>query len=417
MSIGKEKKHNVLYMSYDGMTDPLGQSQVLPYLKGLSGSGYRFTLISCEKPDRLASGKNIIQKICDDSNIEWHPLKYTKKPPILSTVSDLRKMKSLAIRLNKEKKFSLIHCRGYITSIAGLSMKKKYGVPFLFDMRGFWADEKVDAGAWRLSNPAYRMVYKYFKKKERAFLSKSDKVISLTHKGAEEMLKWDVKDLTSEKISVIPCSADTDLFDPERFSAEMKDSLKKELKITKEDIVISYLGSIGTWYMLDEMLIFFKEAGKRIENAKMLFITYDEHERIRNAAKEKGIDPERIIIRPGRRDEVPALVSLSDISVFFIRPTYSKISSSPTKQGEIMAMGIPVICNDRVGDVEDIVNSTGSGYVVHGFRNSDFEKAVERIPFLLKSDRSAIRSKAKELYSLDVNIPKYVKCYKELLPE
>ncbi len=82
-----------------------------------------------------------------------------------------------------------------------------------------------------------------------------------------------------------------------------------------------------------------------------------------------------------------------------------------------MAMGIPVICNDRVGDVEDIVNSTGSGYVVHGFRSSDFEKAVEQIPFLLKSDRNAIRSKAKELYSLDVNIPKYVKCYKELLPE
>lgn len=231
------------------------------------------------------------------------------------------------------------------------------------------------------------------------------------------MLKWDVKDLTSEKISVIPCSSDTDLFDPERVSAEMKGSLEKELKITKEDIVISYLGSFGTWYMLDEMLIFFKEAGKRIENAKMLFITYDEHERIRNAAKEKGIDPERIIIRPGRRDEVPALVSLSNISVFFIRPTYSKISSSPTKQGELMAMGIPVICNDRVGDVEDIVNSTGSGYVVHGFRSSDFEKAVEQIPFLLKSDRNAIRSKAKELYSLDVNIPKYVKCYKELLPE
>ncbi len=412
-----DNTHEILYLSYDGMTDPLGQSQVLPYIIGLSEQGYKFTLISCEKPDRFAANKDLIQKICNDNGIEWHPLKYTKTPPVLSTIFDLKKMKKLALQLHKKKKFSLVHCRGYITSLIGLKMKRKFGVSFLFDMRGFWADEKVDAGAWKPANPVYKTVYTFFKKKEREFLSESDKVISLTHKGAEEMLKWDVKDLTSEKISVIPCSSDTDLFDPERVSAEMKGSLEKELKITKEDIVISYLGSFGTWYMLDEMLIFFKEAGKRIENAKMLFITYDEHERIRNAAKEKGIDPERIIIRPGRRDEVPALVSLSNISVFFIRPTYSKISSSPTKQGELMAMGIPVICNDRVGDVEDIVNSTGSGYVVHGFRSSDFEKAVEQIPFLLKSDRNAIRSKAKELYSLDVNIPKYVKCYKELLPE
>ena len=39
---------NVLYISYDGMTDPLGQSQVLPYLSGLSKEGYSFHLISFE---------------------------------------------------------------------------------------------------------------------------------------------------------------------------------------------------------------------------------------------------------------------------------------------------------------------------------------------------------------------------------
>ncbi len=39
----------ILYVSYDGMTDPLGQSQVLPYIEGLSKYGYQYTLISCEK--------------------------------------------------------------------------------------------------------------------------------------------------------------------------------------------------------------------------------------------------------------------------------------------------------------------------------------------------------------------------------
>ena len=43
----------VLYITYDGMTDPLGQSQVLPYLVGLSEKGYKFTILSFEKKERL----------------------------------------------------------------------------------------------------------------------------------------------------------------------------------------------------------------------------------------------------------------------------------------------------------------------------------------------------------------------------
>ena len=35
-----------LFLSYDGMTDPLGPSQVLPYLVGLAARGHRITLIS-----------------------------------------------------------------------------------------------------------------------------------------------------------------------------------------------------------------------------------------------------------------------------------------------------------------------------------------------------------------------------------
>ena len=44
-----------LYISYDGMTDPLGRSQVLPYLQGLSERGHEITLLSCEKPARMAA--------------------------------------------------------------------------------------------------------------------------------------------------------------------------------------------------------------------------------------------------------------------------------------------------------------------------------------------------------------------------
>ena len=55
---------NILYLSYDGLTDPLGQSQILPYLAGLSEAGYTITIISFEKPDRFSLYRDKIHAYC-----------------------------------------------------------------------------------------------------------------------------------------------------------------------------------------------------------------------------------------------------------------------------------------------------------------------------------------------------------------
>ena len=60
----------ILYISYDGMTDPLGQSQVLPYLVGLTKKGCQFHLISFEKQERFEKFESTIRQICSDAGIE-----------------------------------------------------------------------------------------------------------------------------------------------------------------------------------------------------------------------------------------------------------------------------------------------------------------------------------------------------------
>src|ERR1700739_1139258 len=100
---------NILFISYDGMTDPLGQSQVIPYLKGLSEYGYRFTILSCEKPDRLALQKNEIKKILYARSIKWEPVLYHKNPPVLSTVYDVMMLKRKARQLHRAEKFDMVH--------------------------------------------------------------------------------------------------------------------------------------------------------------------------------------------------------------------------------------------------------------------------------------------------------------------
>ena len=78
----------VLYISYDGMTDNLGQSQVIPYLQGLSKKGYSIHLLSCEKPANFEKRQNHISKLLQKSGIVWHPIQYTAKPPVISTLYD-----------------------------------------------------------------------------------------------------------------------------------------------------------------------------------------------------------------------------------------------------------------------------------------------------------------------------------------
>ena len=157
---------NILYITYDGLTDPLGQSQVIPYLVGLSNKGYKITILSCEKKTNFLKKRDVIDSILSKNCISWVNIQYTKTPPIFSTLWDIYKLKQIAYKLFKTNNFNIVHCRSYIASIIGTWIKKKYGVKFIFDMRGFYADERVDGKIWNRKNPIFNWIYSYFKKKE-----------------------------------------------------------------------------------------------------------------------------------------------------------------------------------------------------------------------------------------------------------
>lgn len=400
----------ILYLSYDGMTDPLGQSQVLPYLKGLSELGYRFTLISFEKPERFDDLKAHISQLCEASNIDWIPLQYTKRPPVLSTVFDVRKMRKKALQVVAEKNIALVHCRSYIAMLTGMYLKRKARIPLLFDMRGFWADERVDGKIWSLDSPIYSRIYRYFKRKETQYLATSDAIISLTEAGKNLLSSSKFGSIPSEKITVIPCCADLEKFNANQFSSEQKKELRSSLGLSNE-LVIGYVGSIGTWYMLPEMLATFKGIKTNFPTAKFLFVTADAPAHILNQADQLGLSPEDFIIRKAAHHEVPAYISLMDWSIFYILPTFSKMASSPTKQGELMAMNVPLICNDFVGDTGKIVRDYQAGLVIDIAKNEHLSVQLSAFD----SSKSKAIQGANDIYSLKGGVLKYNEVYKKCL--
>lgn len=401
----------ILYISYDGMTDQLGQSQVIPYLIGLSKAGYAITIVSFEKEGNYAKKMEYIKELLTTNKIIWKPLTYTKKPPVVSTMYDVYRMKMLAMNLHRETPFDAVHCRSYISALVGLFMKRKHGIKFIFDMRGFWADERVDGGLWNLNNPLYRLLFYYFKRKEKAFFTEADYTISLTEAGRREVIQL-INPAKPMKIQVIPCCVDTDLFSQDQIEASKREAMAKELGITNDDFIISYLGAIGTWYMMEEMMQFFTRLLLQRPNAKFLFITNEAPEAIYEIAARYAISLSSILIREATRAEVPMVLSLSRLSIFFIRPTYSKIASSPTKMGEIMSMGIPIICNTGIGDVAENIGACGA--VIDTFSEAEYDKIIHSLPSLLSIPKDTIRKRAIELFSLRKGIQLYREVYSSM---
>ena len=166
------KKFRVLYISYDGLTDPLGQSQVLAYLSRINKEkGVEYDIITFDKPENFAKNSSRVNEILKTTSIKWHSLQYHKSPPILSTMYDLREGWKKIKALYKKNQYDVVHCRGYMSAILGQKAKKKYGTKFIFDMRGWWPDEKLESGLW--DKAIFKPVYNYFKRKEREFFQES----------------------------------------------------------------------------------------------------------------------------------------------------------------------------------------------------------------------------------------------------
>ena len=80
-----------------------------------------------------------------------------------------------------------------------------------------------------------------------------------------------------------------------------------------------------------------------------------------------------------------------------------------------MSMGIPLVCNTGVGDVDEIIKNTGAGMIVNNFNNKDYDRVISRLDELLKTDKSVIVAAANKHFSLQDGIRLYNNIYKRLL--
>lgn len=393
-------KPGILYISYDGMLEPLGQSQVLAYLERLAPD-YRIHLISFEKPhDLRGEGRTGIAERIRNAGIEWHPLRYHKRPTAPATAWDIAIGSVVAASIARRHRIVIVHARSYVAAIMALSVKRLTGVRLLFDMRGFWADERIDGGLW----PKDGRLYRAAKRAERVLLCAADHVVTLTHASAREIASFPYLDAAVPPITVIPTCADLDRFSPGAPPGP-------------GSFTVGYVGSVGTWYLFDDFLDCFRILSERVSGARLLVINRDEHEFIRSRVRSSGIGEHEIELLAATHAEIPQFIRRMTVGAALIKPAYSKIASAPTKLAEYLGCGVPCLGNGRVGDMEEILEGERVGVALGGLSESEKRAGLDRLLCLLEDADLPQRcvTVARRHFSLEHGAREYDGIYRQLL--
>lgn len=371
----------MFYISYDGADEPLGRSQVVPYLLNLARA-HEITLISFEKSTPSAE----LQRTLSSAGIRWRPLRYHARPPVLSTLLDVVMGRRTLLREARGGGAEIIHVRSYVPALIAVLARRRTGGKLLFDIRGFWADERVDGRIWRPRGSLYRVA----KRAERRFFAEADAVVTLTQASVPQVVEWTAA--RPIPIEVIPTCADI-----ERFA-------NRPARPGGRHLV--WCGSVGTWYRLD--------LAAPLAAALELPLTVltrqaDDARRILAAstAAIRSVAPERL----------PEELFAGDIGLCLYRESFSRIASAPTRFAEYLAAGMPSIVTPGIGDLGELVERYRVGVVLRGEDSRAFEVAAREMRELLAdpdlSDRC--RRLASERFDVDRGSAQYAALYRDLI--
>lgn len=382
----------VIYASYDGVLDPIGASQVVPYVTGLADRGSTMTLISFEKAERWRQVdlRTRLEARLAAHSVRWKPLRYHKRPRVAATALDIVVGSHVIATEASRSLPDLVHCRGDVAMTMARSAALPSRVRLLYDVRGLFSDERAETGSWRRGGLVHRGV----RRMERRNLRRADGVVTLTRLASAEILRRRPS-LPSHR--VIPTCADLSQYRP-RATGE------------KPEFGLVYSGSLGTWYMAGEMAAFARsEANFMPEPTLFLTPQLDE-------ARHAGIGADWADVRFVAPDEVAVWLRRARVLFFFIRPIPSKRASCPTKLAEGLASGLPIVCNRGVGDLDDVLEQEKVGVLVDSFSDGAYISAWRRLEDLVRDPELAHRCRrlAESRYSLKLAVQQYHELYLEL---
>src|SRR5205085_2248061 len=199
-------------------------------------------------------------------------------------------------------------------------------------------------------------------------------------------------DHSSVSIEVIPTCADTELF------------ARRPARPGGPHVV--WCGSVGTWYRFDL-------AGK-VADALSLPLTVITRQ-VEHARELLDGAPARVY--SAKQEQVPNELFVGDVGLCLYRSSFSRVATAPTRLGEYLAAGMPVIVTPGVGDAEAIIERNRVGAVLLGDDVDAISAAAREIESLIADPQLGERCRrvAREQFDVESGACKYAALYRRLL--
>lgn len=392
-----------LYICYLALSDPLVHTQVVVYLRGLAADEHRIHLLTFETERLTRRRRRELRRSLAAEGIRWHGLRYHKRPSLPATAYDTVTGALYAAALVLRHRLEVLHARNHVPAMMVLIVQRLlwWRRPALvFDIRGLMAEEYEDMGRWGRDSLPFRLT----KDVERRAIDRAEGIVVLTARVRRQLFG----ESPDPRVFVIPCCADVERLARARGE---RDARRKALGLGGTTVMV-YVGKFGGWYMTGEMAEFFTSARELIPNLRFLILTQEPQPAIETELRRRGVE-EGYTITSVSPEALGGYLAAADFGISFIRPTPSKISSSPTKIGEYLAAGLPVLSTSGVGDVDSLIGD-GVGVLVAEHGGAEYRAAASHMMELigeLGTREHCTTVARRELSLADVGVPSYRRLY------
>lgn len=369
------ENYDLTYVTIDSLSEGVGSSQITPLISRLSLAGMKICLISYEK---RKPGTELLEYI-ESLGVDWNVRPFGS----IGLFGGIMRFQNLRKAIPKT---NLIHARSDIPAVSGLASLQ---APVLWDVRSLWPDQKRLIQK-SLSNDA---LYNVYRGMESIAANGSVGMSTLSH-AVVPILEQRHKRLPLIR-TVVPTAVDLDRF---RLAPNMPPGVRA-----------LFSGTYNQYYDLALSALFIEELQKHI-NVETHWARPHESDR-----QTLGVGEVKIFTL--NQNIMAKLIPNYSfgVSICKVDAGPSLTAAMPTKIGEFLACGKPIVVNKGLGDMDQLIKEFKVGVILDGKKGNLTKSAVELIDLLSDSELpNRCRGLAERHFSMDIGAKSYLKLYSRI---
>ena len=413
-------KRHILYLTVDGLLEPLGTSQVARVMKALGETkDYEISICSLEKKTDRGDGEReaAMERDLLAQGITWYRQTYSQGGP-LGVVKNLRVLTGLARTQVCTRKVDLIHARSYVAAHVARQVGADFDLPYLFDMRGFWVDERIEQGRWFRGGWQVRAARRW----EEGLIADAAGLVVLTEEARQEVLKvrrhsQKISPWSNDSVVVIPTCVDYGEFGlgGPGSAAGISHDLYQRLQAS---LVVGFVGAVDQAYCVEESLRLFDHILALRPDAHLLCLTRNSPALLLHLERAQ-IPTEKVTLTSCTHEEMPRWLAMMDWGLLLRKVEPSHRGAMPTKLAEFFASGVRPIQYGCNREVRYWVKQAQSGVILPDLFEESLRNAARQVAEHQGSIDSLLGARWRTAKHFDLReaVKAYDSLYKQLIPK